>query len=224
MSPLIVSEKTLELNICAEILSLIRSLPNCHAAFWIGMKQDQEARNGLDELISNLPDGMHLALQFKSPRSRPSNQMPYKFTINDKQNSSLLRLATHRPDAVYYVFPQYNTFTRMRSNSPILLSDTHFLRVEDLRMLPLSTNKLGTHVVETSPPVALIHSQLTEAKLTLASDTLRNILGKEKPALQESLIPHTRLKEWLEELIRKAEGNRRVVGQQLRGFSTFCIS
>lgn len=91
-------------------------------------------------------------------------------------------------------------------------------------MLPLSTNKLGTHVVETSPPVALIHSQLTEAKLTLASDTLRNILGKEKPALQESLIPHTRLKEWLEELIRKAEGNRRVVGQQLRGFSTFCIS
>jgi len=155
------------------------------------MKQDQEARNGLDELISNLPAGMHLALQFKSPRARPPNQMPYKFTINDKQNSNLLRLATHRPDAVYYVFPQYNTFTRMRSNSPVLLSDTYFLRVEDLRILPLSINRLGTHVVETRPPVALVHSQLGEAKLTLASNTLRNIFGEEKSAFRASLIPHT---------------------------------
>lgn len=224
MSPLIVSEKTLELNICAEILSLIRSSPNCRAAFWIGMKQDQEARNGLDELISKLPNGMHLALQFKAPRSRPPNQMPYRFTINDRQNGNLLRLATRRPDAVYYVFPHYNTFIKMHSHSPVLLSDTYFLRVEHLKPLPPSTNRLGTHLVETSPPVALIHSELSEAKLTLASDTLRSLLGKGKSALQESLVPHTWLKEWLEGLIHEAEGNRQVVGQRLRGFSTFCIS
>lgn len=224
MPPLIVSEKTLELNICAELLGLLRSLPHCHAAFWIGMKQDQEARNGLDELITNLPAGMHLALQFKSPRSRPRDQMPYRFATNDKQNSSLLRLSARRPDAVYYVFPQYNTFTRMRSNSPNLLSDTHFLRVEDLRILPLSSNRLGTHVVETRPPIALVRSRPTEAKLALASDTLRNVLGREKTAFQESFVPHTLLKEWLEELVAKAEGNRRAIGQQLRGFSTFCIS
>jgi len=64
---LIVSEKTLELNIGAEILQLIRQKHGCHCAFWIGMKQDQEAGNGIDELISNVPSGMHLALQFKAP-------------------------------------------------------------------------------------------------------------------------------------------------------------
>jgi hypothetical protein len=224
MCPLIVSEKTLELNICAEMLGLIRSLPNCQAAFWIGMKQDQEARNGLDELISNLPAGQHLLLQFKAPWSRPPNTVPYKFTISDRQNGNLLRLAARRPDAVYYVFPHYNTFTQMRSNSPVLLSDTHLLKVEDLRHLPFSTNRLGTHLVETSPPVAIIHSELIEAKLTLPSDTLRSIFDAEKSTLHFRLIPHTWLKEWLGELIREAEGNRRAIGQRLKGFSTFCIT
>jgi len=224
MSPLLVSEKTLELNICAEILSLIRSLSGCHGAFWIGMKQDQEAKNGLDELISNLPAGMHLALQFKAPRSRSPNHVPYRFTINDRQNDNLLRLATGRPDAAYYVFPHYNTFTRMRSNSPNLLSDTYFLRVDDLRNLSHSTNRLGTHLVETNPPIALVHSEPSTVKLTVASDMLKSLLGKEKSVLQAILVPHTWLKEWLEGLIREAEGNRRAVGQRLRGFSTFCIS
>lgn len=224
MPPLIVSEKTLELNVCAEILSLIRALPNCQAAFWIGMKQDQEARNGLDELISNLPAGMHLALQFKAPRSRPPNQTPYRFAINDRQNNNLLQLATRRPDAVYYVFPHYNTFTRMRLNSPYLLSDTHFLRVADLQNLPLSTNRLGTHVVETNPPVALVHSELSEVKLTVASATLTSLLDKEEAALRGILVPHTLLREWLVALISEAEGDRRAIGQRLRGFSTCCIS
>ena len=60
MSPLRVSEKTLELNICAEILQNIRQIRGCDRAFWIGMKQDQEAGLGLDELINNVPAGMHL--------------------------------------------------------------------------------------------------------------------------------------------------------------------
>ncbi len=223
MPRLVVSEKTLELNICAEILWRIRWLLRSRAAFWIGMKQDQEARNGLDELISNLPAGMHLALQSKSPRSWPPNQVPYRFTINDKQHDNLLRLASHRPDAVYYVFPHYNTFTKMRADSPVLLRDTYFLKVEDLRTSPRSTNRLGTHLVESRPPFALVHSSLREAKLTPALDAMRDLFGEERSSLESTLIPHIGLKEWLEELIREAQGNRRAVGQRLRGFSTFCI-
>jgi len=228
--PLIVSEKTLELNICAEILGFIRSLPQCKKAFWIGMKQDQEAKNGIDELISNVPNGMHLALQFKAPLSRPPNQIPYRYTINDKQNSNLLRLARNRPNAVYYIFPHYNTFSQMRSNSPNLLSDTYLLRIYDLQNLSPSVNSLGTHKVITAPPIATIRSEPIEVKLSNASTALRDVLDKEWSTFEENLISHEYLKEWLYHLIHEdsnanvAKENKRVIGQRLRGFSTFCIS
>lgn len=224
MSPLRVSEKTLELNICAEILTEIRSYQGCDKAFWIGMKQQQEARNGLDELISNLPAGLHLAVQFKAPRSEPRDQIPYRFTINDRQNANLLRLANKRPEAVFYVFPHYNTFTSMRSNSPHLLTNTYALKVDDLRLLPPSTNKLGTHYVETDPPLAIIRSEPAHTKLLAVYSLLKDIFGVEWGELKSILISHELVKEWLSELISEAEGNKLVIGQRLRGFSTFCIT
>lgn len=214
----------MELNICAEVLHFIRQIPGCSGAFWIGMKQDQEARLGIDELIHNLPTGMHLALQFKAPRSEPPNQIPYRFTINDRQNNNLLRLATSRPEAVYYIFPHYNTFIKMRSDSPTLVRDTWLLKVNDLRGLPNSVNRLGTHVVETEPPATLVHSELMNRKIVNVSETLENIFGKGYAALEGTLISHTLLKEWLGALIYEAEGNKRAIGQRLRGFSTFCVS
>ncbi len=224
MSQLRVSEKTLELNICAEVLEVIRRSPGCAGAFWIGMKQDQEAKLGLDELIQNIPAGMHLAFQFKAPRPEPRDHIPYRFTISDRQNGNLLRLARNHPDAVYYMLPHYNTFTKMRRDSPTLLRDSWLLRVEDLRGLPNSTNKLGTHLVETSPPSAFVHSDLAQLKVSNAYETIWNLLRGNLGSLEESLISHALLKEWLGYLIKEAQGNKRAVGQRLRCFSTFCIS
>lgn len=224
MSPLRVSEKTLELNICAEVLYVIRQIPGCSGAFWIGMKQQQEARLGLDELIHNIPAGMHLALQFKAPRSEPRNQIPYRFTINDRQNNNLLRLANNHPEAVYYIFPHYNTFSKMRTDSPQLLSDTWLLKVDDLRGLPHSSNRQGTHMVETYPPVTHVYSDLMGFKITRVVDFIEDFLRRGLPELTEMLISHTVLKDWLGELIDEAQGNKLVIGQRLRGFSTFCIS
>lgn len=224
MSPLRVSEKTLELNICAEILASIRSLPGCSGAFWIGMKQQQEARNGIDELIQNIPNGMHLALQFKAPRSEPRDQIPYRFTINDRQNKNLLRLASRHPNAVYYLFPHYNTFTKMHSDSPILLRDTWALRVNDLMGLPRSMNSQGTHTVETTPPNAYVHSELKKYDIHKVSELIEDISQRSTAQLSEILISHSFLKEWLGELVEETESNKLVIGQRLRGFSTFCIS
>lgn len=224
MSPLRLSEKTLELNICAEILQVIRQMSGCHGAFWIGMKQQQEARLGIDELIQNIPTGMHLALQFKVPKSEPRNQIPYRFTINDRQNNNLLRLAGNRPDAVYYIFPQYNTFTKMRSDSPHLLQDTWLLRVEDLRGLPNSSKRLGTHAVETAPASAVVNSDAMQLKVIKANELLERIFSGVYAALQEVLISHTLIREWLGYIIEEAQGDKRTVGQRLRGFSTFFIS
>ena len=224
MPRLRVSEKTLELNICAEVLQVIRQIPGCGGAFWIGMKQDQEARLGLDELIHNLPTGMHLALQFKAPRSEPREQIPYRFTINDRQNNNLLRLASNRPDAVYYVFPHYNTFTKMRSYSPDLLRDTYLMKVDDLRVLSASSNRLGTHKVETYPPIVVVESEIIELKLMYAYEIVKGMLSDRRDALEDILISHESLRKWLGELIDELQGNKRALGQRLRGFSTFCIS
>ena len=224
MSPKRVSEKTLGLNICAEILQRIRGMPRCQRAFWIGMKQHQEAKLGIDELVSNVPAGLHLALQFKAPRPEPRDQIPYEFTINDRQNDNLLRLASIRPDAVYYVFPHYNTFTKMRLHSPTLLRDTWVLKLDDLRGMSRSTNSMGTHVVQTDPPNALVrHSEPIELKIANITNVIEDLFGRDYP-LDSRLISHIALKEWLDSLVREAQGNSYVIGQRLRGFSTFCVS
>ena len=224
MSPKRVSEKTLELNICAEILQRIRGMPGCKQAFWIGMKQQQEAKLGIDELISSVPAGLHLALQFKAPSPKSPDQIPYRFTINDRQNGNLLRLASSRPDAVYYIFPHYNTFTKMRLHSPTLLRDTWVLKVDNLRGMPKSTNSMGTHVVKTDPPNALVLSEPTELEIANITNVIEDLFGRDYPPLEGRLISHTTLKEWLNDLIREAQENTYVIGQRLRGFSTFCIS
>src|SRR2546423_635487 len=103
MPRLLVSEKTLELNICAWVLSTLRGQPGCERAFWIGLKQRQEQRYGLDELVSALPPGRHLGLQFKAPRRLPPNSEPYRYPINARQNEALLRLSAMGSDSVFYV-------------------------------------------------------------------------------------------------------------------------
>jgi len=95
----LVSEKTLELNIASEVLTIVRQISGCNGAFWTGVKQLQELTNGIDELLANVPKGVHLALQFKAPRPLPKNGYLYHFTFNDKQHGNLVRLASSRPRA-----------------------------------------------------------------------------------------------------------------------------
>ena len=52
-----VSEKSLELNVCAETLQYIRAWPGCQRALWLGLTQRQERRTGLDELIRSVGPG-----------------------------------------------------------------------------------------------------------------------------------------------------------------------
>jgi len=224
-----VSEKTLELNICAEILPLIRSISGCSSAFWIGMKQDQEARWGIDELISNVPRGVHLALQFKSPWSKPENTAPYKFSINDRQHHNLLRLARHRPNGVLYVFPHYNTMSRLRTDSPAF-QDTWFVRVEDWRSLPNSSRSNGSHLVKSFGGYAIAHSEPVKATSMGIKEAISSSLpgiknsGLELEILTFSLLSHSDLKEWLFESFKQVESDRRAFANLLRGFSTVCIS
>ncbi len=220
MRRVIVSEKTLEVNVCSDLLGRIRLLRGCKRAFWMGMKQKQEAMNGIDELILNVPAGVHLALQFKAPRPTPPDGHPFYFTINERQHGHLHRLAMTRPRAVHYVFPHYNTFTSMRKVSPGLLTQTYFLSVADVGRLAPASNKYGRHTVESFPPTAVIHSDPMELELEPAARVVEGILA-DGPT--DALLDHEKLRDWLLGLFEEEQHNPWAIGQRLRGFCTVCI-
>ena len=201
-----VSEKTLEINVCAEILADIRARPGCRAAYWIGMKQDQESRNGLDELLRNAP-GFHLMLQFKSPAADPPDTLPYSFGLSGRQLSCLRRLAALHPGAVHYVFPFFNTLRTLQAALPNLLSDTWFLPVA--RMPP------GTrHRAECTPGTAVIYSEPTKEPLK----TWTQLAERQWNTIRKESIPSKLLLEWMHSVSKEFHGP--VAGQIFRGLGT----
>ena len=120
-----VSEKSLELNLCAELIQCIRARKGCEGAVWFGMTQRQERRTGLDATVP----GHLLMLQFKSPKATSIYDHHYKFSINRRQHEALERLVMGNPKAAYYVFPLYSKWTKVLDHSPSLIKDTWLVPV-----------------------------------------------------------------------------------------------
>ena len=155
-----VSEKSLELNVCAELLQHIRSWPGCEKALWLGLTQAQERRKGIDELIRNVGPGFSLMLQFKAPWPTSLVDSLYKFSINERQHEALEQLASQYPEAVYYVFPLYSKWTKADRHAPDLAQDTWLVPVSSMPLTlltSLSTPASGRHRVE----LERINSQIT---------------------------------------------------------------
>lgn len=222
----LVSEKTLESNLCATFLTHIRTnWPGCAQAFWIGMKQYQEAGNGIDELLSNVPSARHLALQFKAPSPRYLNAEPYRYGISDEQNARLGILASGRPNAVHYVFPNYNTFTRLRSDTPNLDLHTYLLPVVATARLGCVVGGRTRHRAECweSPPLATLHSEPLEIPLTTAKDFLASFNDAKASDPKQALLTNQEMMTWLTEGIHQGAPKPAAIGQLLRGFCTVCI-
>lgn len=128
-----VSEKSLELSVCAELLFMIRALPGCQGAVWLGLTQQQEQQRGFDVEILNAP-GVHLVLQFKAPWAKSGSPDHYRFSLNHQQHQTLLRLALSYPNAVHYVFPLYNTWGKVFRDAPRLAQDTWLAPVATVPM------------------------------------------------------------------------------------------
>ncbi len=146
-----VSEKSLELNVCAEMLQHIRAWPGCERALWLGLTQRQERRAGLDELIRNVGSGFALMLQFKAPWPSSDVDDLYKFSINERQHEALEQLADKCPEAVYYVFPLYSQWTKADRHAPDLTQDTWLVPLSSMPLTlltSLSTPASGRHRVE----------------------------------------------------------------------------
>ena len=128
-----ISEKTLELNVCAEMLQCIRSWPGCGKALWVGLTQAEESREGIDE---RLRKGFSLMLQFKAPHPSSRENKLYRFTINERQHQAMETLASQYPEAVFYVFPLYSKWCKADLHAPDLAQDTWLLPVSSISFNP----------------------------------------------------------------------------------------
>ena len=164
-----VSEKSLELNVGAELLARLRGPLNMPKAYLRGLTQREEHRAGVD-FFARLPNGTRVfAFQFKAPRG-PSDHLPYTFTLGRHQHSSLHALAQQDPGAVHYVFPFYVSTQKLVQDVPNLAGDTWLLPVAPLD-LPTVFAGQKTKRVQCYPGTAVVNPEypmknLTELKLS----------------------------------------------------------
>lgn len=209
-----VSEKTLEINLCGEIISVLRTRWNTPAAFWMGMKQDQEFETGIDSLLKNSP-GRHLLLQFKSPHASGTGT---SFSISDRQNDCLLRAALVHPDSVYYVFPALNRFAQIRAVAPDLLSRTKFVRVIDLAWLSPTPSGRHSVTLRLQTNTALVRSDPREVPTRTWEEFVRT--GRHG----EALLPSRGVQAWRDEArLASNAADRGRIGHMLRGLYLLCV-
>ena len=146
-----VSEKSLELNVCAELLELIRSRSGCGGALWFGLTQAQERKEGIDARIRKAGPGVSIMLQFKAPWATSPGNGPYRFSVNEQQHEAMEDLAGKNPDAVHYVFPLFSTWEKADQYAPELTRDTWAVPVSSVPLAKLtasSTPSTGRHRVD----------------------------------------------------------------------------
>ena len=123
-----VSEKTLELNVGAELLNWLRGplrLPNVYLR---GLTQREEHREGVDFFAELAPSARIFAFQFKAPQG-PSDRIPYRYTLQRQQHTALHALARRSRNSVFYVLPFFVSPLKLQYHVPSLLPETRFLRV-----------------------------------------------------------------------------------------------
>lgn len=128
------SEKTIELNICAQ---LSRLLPE--GMFWFGLTQKQERRAGFDactRLGSRL-----VVIQFKASREvlRSGRR---RFRLDHEQLMNLKSVAAHDDRTVFYAFPRIGTTAEM-PKPPDLLPLTPFIDVRTIDVIDPPTKRDG---------------------------------------------------------------------------------
>ena len=124
-----ISEKSLELNVGAELLNVLRRRWGMRKAYLRGLTQREEHDEGVD-FFAEMPSSTRIfAFQFKAPKGRWGDRTPYRFTIQRQQHDKLSALASGWPGGVYYVLPFYVSPAKMQHDLPDLLRDTWFLPV-----------------------------------------------------------------------------------------------
>lgn len=116
-------EKTLELNIGAEILNLLRTTyPKSYIS---SIPPQIESSLGYDEEVKHWNSFL---LQYKKAKE---DEPWYTFIINKKQHKDMLEVIKNQKKCAFYVLPLYNSSSEKEISkiSPNLLIDTLFIDV-----------------------------------------------------------------------------------------------
>lgn len=158
------SEKTLELNICAQVA---RAVPHPPVLIWFGLTQKQEARAGFDACTRL--NGRLLIFQFKAS-NRVQRSGERLFQMPHQQFVQLRARVGAATRSIFYAFPLVGTTLELTAN-PDLLSQTWLMDVATVPALPVPTTdrgrhrRNGCHNVYVVPGHATIHSDPVEQGL-----------------------------------------------------------
>ena len=209
-----VHEKTLELNLTAEILSRVRQRKSFANAYVIGMTQERESRNGVDSAIMGIRRLVG-AIQFKAPH-RPQFPRDYRFTLERNQLQHLQRLERSFPGLVSYYLPRIATQDELRLGSPTYLTVTN--------TLPVAGLPPGAHRVVCSVGSALVFSEPVEFQSESAAEELERWLDEAEAGVVTEQEGQAEDREALLSWLAGVDDERgRVAGQVLRGLAVYAI-
>lgn len=174
------SEKTLELNICAQVS---QCLGQRNRVLWFGLTQKQEARAGFDACTKL--GGRLIVFQFKaSSRVLKSSERVF-LAPHDQLMALQKHVGSHRR-SVFYAFPLVGNTSELKANSD-LLSQTWLVDVASLSKVGPPTKSDGSfrknncHNVYVTPGNAEFHSDPVAVKASnlrvLIEQDLRGING-----------------------------------------------
>lgn len=152
------SEKTIELNFCAQAAGAYGG-----DVFWFGLTQRQEAQAGFD--VATRLGGRLLLLQFKA-----SNHVlawgARRFLAGHGQLEELrLRASPSKTRSVFYVFPDFGDTSDLSAGHADVLSRSWLLNVATLPAIGKPTKpdgtlrKNGMHYADLKPPSLTLHSE-----------------------------------------------------------------
>lgn len=152
-----VSEKSLELNIGAELLGVMRNVLGMPKAYLRGLTQREEKQEGVDFFAQLDPATRLFAFQFKAPIGNVDTP-PYRYTLVRDQHNALFWLAQSSPNSVFYVLPFYVTVAKLQQDVPFLMQDTWLLAVEDMPG-PQIFGTTQSKVVQCQPGLATVNPE-----------------------------------------------------------------
>ncbi len=194
-----VSEKSLELNIAAELLTLLRGSWEMPKAYLRGLTQREEKQEGVDFFVQLQPDTSVFAFQFKAPKGK-TEATPYRYTLVKDQHDLLFTLAELAPSSVFYVLPFYVTPVKLQKDVPQLLQDTWLLNIDQMPTVT-TFGTFKSRTVRCRPGNAFINPQY---KLQRLSEIRRP---------QSSGIPVQKFASWYR---RYTAPDRATIGQHRR--------
>ena len=155
------SEKTLELNICAQVATFVGPKQN---VFWFGLTQKQEAKAGFDACARL--GGRLLVFQFKAS-NRVLKTKERVFLAPHDQLDALRNHVKSACRSIFYAFPLIGSTRDLKIN-PDLLSQTWLVDIASLSGVGVPTKrdgtlrKTGNHNVYVTPGRAVFHSNPVE--------------------------------------------------------------